>query len=127
MGAFDNGLGGTAINSTYAPASNPSTATLIAELDSTQLGTANLRGSRSLNFRVNWIVGADTNTAWQLEACTSTALSAGVDIIYLQTPAGQSGQYITSHVLSQDMRLRARMNSTFTGTAMAYISAEPLF
>lgn len=125
MGAFDIGLGNLPINSTSAPVTGPSTSTLLAELDSTQLGTQLLAGSRSVLFRVNWILGADTNVTWQCESCTSTSLNSGVDIFYPKTPTAQAGQYVTSHALTKDMRLRARLYSTGANAA-AYISAEPL-
>jgi hypothetical protein len=126
MGAFDLGLGNVAINSTgFAPVGAPSTATLLAELDSTMLGTVNFSAGQSRNYRVNWVLGADTNVTWQCESATSTALNAGADIFYPKTPTGQSGQYVTSHVLTKDMRLRARLFSTGANAA-AYISAEPL-
>ena len=126
MGAFDVGFGNPPINSTgFSPVSAPSTSTLIAELDSTQLGTKDFRGSQSRQFRVNWYLGADTNVTWQCETATSTDLASGQDVVFLKTPTGQTGQYVTSHVLSRDMRLRARLFSTGVNAA-AYISAEPL-
>ena len=118
--------GNTPINSTSAPASNPTTSTLIAELDSTQLGTQNFVTGQSRLFLVTWILGADTNATWQCETATSTALNAGIDAIYPKTPTAQSGQYVTTHVLGPNYRIRARVNSTFTASASAYISAEPL-
>lgn len=114
------------INSTAALASNPSTSTLIAELDSTQLGTQNLVPGQKLLVRANWILGSDTNAIWQIEAATSTALGAGVDMSFPMTPAKASGQFVTFHELFKDYRLRARVQSTFAGTAAAYISAEKL-
>lgn len=118
-------FGNAAIYSTTAqPVSNPSTATLCAELDSTQLGTKNLADGQRLNCQVTWIVGGDTSATWQLESCASTALNAGVDQVFVKSPTGQSGQYITSHQLLKDYRLRARVASTFTASVVASISAE---
>lgn len=117
--------GNTPINSTGTPQSGPSTGTLLAELDSSQLGTMNYTISQQANFAVTWIVGADTNVTWQLESCNSTALGAGVDIIFPKTATGQSGQFMTTHRLGKDYRLRARLFST-GANASAYISAEPL-
>lgn len=126
MGAFDGGLGNPPINSTgFLPVTGPSTSTLLAELDSTQLGTKDFRASQSRLYRVNWILGADTNVTWQCESATDTSLGSGVDIFFPKTPSGQSAQYVTSHSLTRDMRLRARLFSTGANGA-AYISAEPV-
>jgi hypothetical protein len=118
-------VGNNTINSTYAPVTGPDTTTLIAELDSTLLGTATFRTGQQQNVRVSWIVGADTNATWQLETCTSTALNSGVDIFYPKTVPSQSGQYVTAHRIGQNYRIRARLFSTAVN-ASAYISAEPL-
>jgi hypothetical protein len=126
MGAFDSGLGNPPINSTgFLPVAAPSTSTLLAELDSTQLGTKDFRAGQSRLYRVNWILGADTNATWQCESATDTSLGSGVEIFFPKTPSGQSAQYVTSHSLSRDMRLRARLFSTAVNAA-AYISAEPV-
>lgn len=128
MGAFDfGGLGNQSINSTSAVIAAPSTASIIAMLDSTQLGTVNLRDTQHKTFRVNWIVGCDTNATWQLEAAKDAGLSSAswVDVIFPKTVTSMSGQYVTQHTLTQNQFLRARMASTGSG-ASAYISAEPL-
>lgn len=108
--------------------SNPSTATLIAEIDSTQLGTKDFAPGQHRTLQCTWIVGADTSATWQLEAAGSTALTAGpstsVDMVWVKTPTGQSGQYITVHRVGPNARVRARVNSTFTGNATASIIAE---
>lgn len=113
-------------SATAQPVSNPSTATLINEIDSTQLGTANFSASQQRLFLVTWVVGADTNATWQLEQANSTALNASTVTIFVKTPTAQSGQYMTTHYLGVNDRLRARLNSTFTGNATAFIQAEPL-
>lgn len=114
------------INSTFALASNPSTSTLIAELDSTQLGTQNLAPNQKLLMRVNWILGSDTNAIWQIESASSTGLGNVVDAVFPMTPAKASGQFVTYHEMFANYRLRARVQSTFSGTAAAYITAEKL-
>lgn len=123
MSYFD--VGNTAINSTYVPVSGPDTSTLIAELDSTQLGTKDFAVGKQQNFRVIWVLGADTNATWQCETATSTALNAGVDVFFPKSAPSQSGQYVTSHRLGKDYRIRARLFSTAVN-ASAFISAEPL-
>jgi hypothetical protein len=127
MGAWDfSNLGNKPINSTgFAPVGAGSTSTLYAELDSTRLGTKDFIADQHRLFQVTWIVGADTNVTWQLETATDTALANGVDVIYAKTPTGQSAQYVTCHVLTKDMRIRARQASSGANGA-AYISAVPL-
>ena len=122
--------GNPPINSTTGPQATPSTAVLMAELDSTQLGTKDLVAGQKKLVTVTWIVGGDTNANWQLETCTSTALGAGVDMIFPKTPTNQSAQYVTCHELFKDYRIRARVAPSTMGNggaAMhAYISAEVL-
>ena len=101
----------------------PDTSTLLAELDSTQLGTANFRPGQQQNVLVNWILGCDTNATWQCETCASTALNSGVDIFYPKTAPSQSAQYQTAHRIGKDYRIRARLYSTAVN-ASAFISAE---
>jgi hypothetical protein len=128
MGAYDfGGLGNKAINSTGAGVvANPSTSSLIAEIDSTQLGTQNFKVGQDRTFRVSWILGADTNATWQCETATDTGLGSGVDVVPIKTATAQSGQFVTMHSLTKDMRIRARLFSSLTGTVTAFLSAEPL-
>ena len=119
-------FGNPPINSTgFAPIAAGSTATLYAEVDSTQLGTKDFRADQKMFVEVRWIVGADTNVTWQLETATSTALNAGADVVYVKTPTAQSGQYVTRHALYKDYRVRARQASS-GANGVAYISVEPL-
>lgn len=118
--------GNQPINSTgFAPVAAPSTATLLAELDSTQLGTAFFGPKQIRLFQVTYVLGADTNVTWQVGTCASTALNSGIDEFYPKTPTGQSGQYVMQHILEKDYRIRARLSSTGANAA-AYISAVPL-
>lgn len=105
--------------------SDPSTATLLAEIDSTQLGTI-LSGGQA--FQVTAILGASTNAQWLVEQCLSTgmgstAVRASVTLI---TPTNMSGQYTWKWKLEPGDRLRARVNSSFTATTSAKLLAEPL-
>lgn len=102
---------------------NPSTATLIAEIDSTQLNQVLNSGSC---YQVTWILGASTNVIWQVEQAASTSLGTYRDRTYIQTPAGQSGQYILMYKLEKGDRLRARLQAGITGVATAKISAEAM-
>lgn len=122
MRNFD--VGNPPINSTgFVPVTGPDTSTILAELDSTQLGTVNLAPNRQQSVLVNWIVGADTNATWQLETCTSTALGSGVDIFFPKTAPNQSAQFQSAHRIGKDYRIRARLFSTAVNAA-AFISAE---
>ena len=119
-----NSSGGTTAGS-WGLETNPSTATLIAEIDSTQLTQVLSGGSMYL---VTWIVGASTNAIWQLEQASDTglALTSVRELLYVQTPSGQSGQYVMTYKLQRSDRLRARLQSAITGVATAKISAEPI-
>ena len=108
-------VGTPSVNSTQAPATNPSTSILIAEIDSTQLSNQILKAGGA-NFMVTWIVGGSTLATWQLEAATSTALNAGkatsdCAIYWPTTPTNQSAQYMTKMRLERGDRLRARVTA----------------
>lgn len=125
MAWFD--WGNAPINSTATGiATNPDTTTLVAEIDSTQLGTANYATGQSGLFRTTWIVGCSTTAIMVLEQTASTALAATVDSTPVSIPTGQSGQYVLTMKLEKNHRLRVRMNSSVTATATAKIHAEPL-
>jgi hypothetical protein len=122
MAFFDSG--NPPIPSTgFTPVAAPSTSTLLAELDSTMLGTKNLAAGQKLIVVATYVLGADTNVTWQCGTCNSTALNAGQDEFYPKTPTGQSGQYVVKHELFTNYRIRARLFSTGANAA-AYISAE---
>ncbi len=58
--------GNRPVNSTTPqPVSNPSTGTLCAEIDSTQLGTASFRPDQKMIVQVSWLLGSDTSATWQ--------------------------------------------------------------
>lgn len=114
--------GGTSSGS-WGLETNPSTSTLIAEIDSTQLATIIAGGSMHL---VTWVVGASTNAIWQLEQASDTSFTSMRKVSYVQTPANQSGQYQFTYKLERGDRLRARLQTGITGVATAQITAEPL-
>lgn len=119
-------FGNVPINSTGAvPIAAGSTTALFAELDSTMLGTVNFRSGQSRLYFVRYTLGGDTTITWQVGSCASTALSAGIDEMYIKTPTGQSGQYVQELTLEKDYRIRARQFSSGANGA-AYISAVPL-
>lgn len=128
------GPGNRAVSSTQlGVVSNPSTATLLAEIDfNSTMETVKAGGQ---NFRVTWIVGAQTTLAtFQLEHSLSTGLDmstaaastlTGCQIIVMGS-SGQSAQFVTGHAINPGDRLRVRVASSFTGGAAAYIQAESM-
>lgn len=121
-----NDWGNQPINSTSAPQTPNSTTLLVAELDSTQLGTKDFVTGQSRIYNVSYVLGGDTNTKWQVGVCTSTALNAGVDEFFPCTPTFQTAQYQLQHVLGPNYRIRARVLSSHAGSVHAFLSAVPL-
>lgn len=121
-----NDWGNPPISSTTPqPVTNPSTATLCAELDSTMLGTKDLVVGQTKTFAVDWILAADTNATWQCGQCTSTNLAVSGIEFWTKTGTSSPAQFRTKHVLGPNERLRARIGgSTFTAAVTAFISAE---
>jgi hypothetical protein len=123
----DFGPGNLGIHSTTLGESvNPTTSALLAEIDSTAL-YARAGGTP---YQVTWIVGGNsTGLVWALEQCLSTGLAmstAGRAQTVAYSAIGQSAQFVTRHTVEVGDRLRARLLSTFTGSAAAKIIAEPL-
>jgi hypothetical protein len=119
-------LGNKPINSTVLGITVAgSTATLFAELDSTQLGTKNFVTGQSRLFQVTYIMGGVAATTWQVGTCNSTALNAGADEFFPQTAAGQSAQFVVQHELTANQRIRIRQLSS-AASCSAYLSAVAL-
>jgi hypothetical protein len=124
MAYFESG--NTPIQSTSAPlGSDPSTSTLLAEIDSTQLA-GTLPGGQ--NYQITAIVGASTNAQWLIEQCLSTGLGSTAirTLTSILTPTAMSGQYTWKWKLEQGDRIRARVNSSFTAVTSVKLFAEPL-
>jgi hypothetical protein len=119
--------GNRPIFSTSVPTAAPSTASVIAFLDSTQLGTAFFdRTGQSMDVRITLIAGCDTNAAWQFERRDSSTLAdPALETVWFRSPANQSGQYVFAMRLGRDQFLQARMAST-GANANCYIQAEAL-
>lgn len=119
-------------NSTTALVANPSTITVITELDSTQLGTLNLNVAANPTKIViaNWLLGGDTGLTWLIAQALSTTVGSTGNAIGtvcpIRTPANQTGQYQTKHVLGVNHRLQAYLQSTVTSTVWASAWAEVL-
>lgn len=124
MAYFD--WGNRPIFSTSAPVAAPSTTTLVAFLDSTQLGTASFVSGQSRGYRITLIAGCDTNAAWQFERANSSTLADAVpETVYFRSPSNQSGQYVFAMHFERNQFARLRMLSTGANAA-GYIQAEPL-
>lgn len=122
--AFSSGAGSAVV-------SNPTTTTILAEIDSTKLHAGLYGGSDTTlhrTFQITCKVGASSAGNFQLEAANSTTLgSTSVrqrEIIF--SPVGQTAQYTDHWVLQSGDRLRVLVNSTFTGNCFASITAIPL-
>lgn len=107
---------------------NPSTTTLVVELDSTLLGTNNFAAGQSRDYQVSWCLGSNSTvlTNFVGEVATSTALNASTVVFPIVAPYGQSGLYVNQVRLEKDYRLRVRVASTFTGSAWAWVQAVEL-
>ena len=105
--------------------SDPSTGTILAEIDSTQLGSILPSGQA---FQITAIVGASTNAQWRIEQCLSTGLGSTAirDVVTILTPTAMCGQYMWKWSLEPGDRIRARVNSSFTAATSVKLFAEPL-
>jgi len=117
--------GNKPIKSTQATATDPSTATLIAEIDSTQFAQVS---PREVLYRVFWRVGASTGAIYRLEHCSSTGLgsTAILDVQTVFTGSNQTSQFVSGYMINPGDRLRVRVGSSFTAAAAASIEAEPM-
>lgn len=120
--------GNPPINSTYAPsAGGASTTTLVAELDSTRLGTVNLATGQKLIVEVKWILSSDTTAAFKLGQALSTGLgSTGWvegNVFYPKVPTFNSAEFVTAHELTANHRLRCIMETSNAGANFCHISA----
>jgi hypothetical protein len=118
--------GNLPVKSTDVSVANPDTATLVAELTPAQLAAVSTRAN--VPYRVNWRVGASTGAIFLLEVATSTGLGSTAirESCMVFTGSNQTAQYLDHYRVQPGDRLRVRVGSSFTGTAAAQISAEPL-
>lgn len=121
--------GNRSINSTtLGVTSNPTTGTLLAEIDCNSSMATVRRGGEP--WQVSWIIGTQTTLAtFLLEQTSSTGLdisTSGRDQTVAMVSSGQSAQFVTKHNVEPGDRFRVRVQSSFTGGAAAKIIAEPL-
>lgn len=118
--------------STTAPTqSNPSTATLCAELILPRVGDTTVPD----NYEVRFGLGGSTGALWRLDCAFSSGLgstalrtnSYGVDQrVNVYTGSNQSAEFVLTVRAMPGDRFRATLESSFTGTAAAWIQAEAL-
>lgn len=119
--------GNVPYNSTFASASNPSTGTLLAELDSSNFQISATAPLRERMYSVMAYLGGSTGGAWVVESATSTALNATVDAFNLRTASGQTSQFVLHFRLTAPTdRIRVRHTSTATGSFEAKLSAQEI-
>lgn len=109
--------GNNPIQSDEGIATDPSTATIVAD-------TSTLAEGR---YEVRWAIGASTVGIWRLEQALSTGLgSTGYrDQTVVYTVSQGSGEFIFSYQVEQGDFFRIVPQSSFTGNAAGKISAEP--
>ncbi len=131
----DRDWGNRRIYSTQGTATNPSTTTIIAEIDSSQLGTNNLSsGTKQKSFMVTWILGGSTRLTGIFEHARSTGIgdtgvrNGDVTRVWLSTAGSAQYQYPVALQGSSNGgdRLRIRVSSGVTGLVDGKIFAEPL-
>lgn len=129
--------GVSAVNSTAGTATNPTTATIVAQVTSTgPSSNGGLNSSRVAMQQVAayFYLGTSTQaTEWWIEHCLSTGTGStalrgngfqGRTVVV--TASGQSSQFVQKFDLVRGDFLRVRIAAAFTGTANAKIQAEPI-
>lgn len=105
-------------STTAASVTDPSTASLVAEL----------QGLEGDTYEVRYVVGASTSAIWRLEHALSSGLgSTGIrQQTLVFTGSNQSAEYVLTYKAQSGDRFRVVPMSSFTGTAAATIQAEVL-
>lgn len=123
--------GTPSVKSTAATATNPTTATIIAELTSTGHSTSAGFGMQSgdapKQVQVSAFLGTSTQaTAWWLEHVLSTGIGSTAikSRRVLITPSGATSQFVVKYDLVLGDRIRVRVSAAFTGSADGYLDGE---
>lgn len=109
---------------------NPTTSVMLADIDFNGSNATVKAGGQV--FGVTWIVGVGTTLAvFNCEHVQSTNIDMAASTTFrgsltVEVSSGQSAQYFTKHEIQPGDRLRVRVETAITGSANAYISAEPL-
>lgn len=116
------------VNSTEVQASDPSSAAILAELNSSHFGTQNYtRGDRLYGVSV-WL-GGSTAALWVVEQADSTNIASSAIVVnptFLRTASNQHSQFVFTFKLGPQHRIRVRQPSTVTGSFSAYLQAQEL-
>lgn len=112
--------------------SNPTTQTLIAEIDfNSTLGYVDARSTEVKHpYQVTWILGNPTTAViFLLDHALSTGTGSTALISQTAVPmsSGQSAQFQTYHSIGQTDRLRVRIQTSVTTALAGKIIALPLF
>lgn len=121
------------LSTTTPTASNPSTATLCAELILPTVGDTSVGDY----YETRFLLGASTTALWRLDVATSSVLSTAAlrltqgpnsapQRFNVYTGTNQSAEYVFTVFAKPGDRLRATLESTFTATVAASIQAESL-
>lgn len=112
------------ITSTAGIASNPSTTTILAELDSTNFASS----GKARLYTVNCWLGGSTGGLWTLELATSPNVDSTsiVEQTTIWTGSGQTSQFVKKFKVEGSQRIRVRHLSSVTGSFAAKLQAEEL-
>jgi hypothetical protein len=135
--AFRNWGNVPLFSTTAATATDPSTATLAAELIIPAPGGPASTAIGSI-YEVRYIVGASTGALWRLECALSSGLGSTAirltdndssnafqrSIVF--TGSNQTSEFVLIHKAFPNDRFRIVPMSSFSGTAAASIEAEAL-
>lgn len=120
--------GNVPVNSTFAPVTDPSSAALIAELDSSNFRLTTGSPAERM-YGVNIYLGGSTGALWVVEHAVSTGVSSTsfADRVFLRTASGQTSQFVVNFRLTaRTDRIRVRIPSTLSGTFDAKLSAQEI-
>jgi len=129
--------GALAVNSTAGTATNPTTATILAQITSTgpsSNGGLNSSLAPLTQAALYLYLGTSTQaTEWWVEHCLSTGTGSTALVgngfqgrTVLVTASGQTSQFVKKYDLAKGEFVRVRIATAFTGTANAKIQAEVL-
>lgn len=117
--------GNIPIDSTQGAATDPSSAALLAELDSTNFGPGSTRRQDRL-YAVSIYLGGSTAALWVVEQATSTALNSFTVQKRFRTASNQHSQFVAVFNLEGDDRIRVRHPSTVSGSFEAALQAQEI-
>ncbi len=102
--------------STQTLTTDPSTGTLVAEIQSLE----------DRLYEVRWVIGGSTGGIWRLEHCLSSGLASTAirDQTMVYTGSNQSSEFVLAYKAETGDRFRIVPTSSFSGTCYGKISAE---